>query len=562
MQVTTTKSGQQGTTTTTATTHVHHHAQQQQQLSPPTMTELPSVAQVMRAVTQEGLSIYNRLRSIDADVEFVDRIAGLYSDLPIVANLRCGGWYFPEFDGEVHFKSADGHRGQWQVSLKRLNLHLLPLLAEKGGCVLVDSTRKARTLPDSFSRTVPMWCAVMNRLHDILYGDCRGDADDSVDHGKVGAPDWDTQLHCPPTTVPQQELCQMQDLLDARVHAVLESGVDLSLLKNLRKPLRATWVTTETARAHEAASRSDGDTSTLELEHVDRTKYTAIVCLCASEPVDIEQRRGYVYVQGAADDEETWSMGLTPRLFWQHKTDLLDGDSDTCGDRVRALVSQQMCSGVEAMTPDVLADRDLILAHATTHQIGTTNLFIGNRFAAAHPWCLEIFDAVVVCLLPSELPHQPQHRSILPVRMPAGKRHKKELEDHLEQVLLFVRHHLAQDHRILVASGDSNDRAPTVATAVLAAFFTPDLSVNWIGGAPPDIHQPQLTKQDFTRALHCIRQRVPSACPSRHNMRKLTSFFLSHPRPASHIWAGPTTRQTSSDQHDGNDSNGDGNEAA
>jgi tRNA A64-2'-O-ribosylphosphate transferase len=79
-----------------------------------------------------------------------------------LANKRCGLWYKSSFDDFVHFKSTDGHFGVWQFSLKRLNLNLVTLLLDRDAAIIVDSTRKGRSVPDSFSRTLPMWCAVIN----------------------------------------------------------------------------------------------------------------------------------------------------------------------------------------------------------------------------------------------------------------------------------------------------------------------------------------------------------------------------------------------------------------
>ena len=74
---------------------------------------------------------------------------------------------------------------QWDFSMKRANLHLIPLIqphhqqqpqddeasvdqagsgATTGltGCVLIDSTRRGKRYPDALSKTVPIWCAVLN----------------------------------------------------------------------------------------------------------------------------------------------------------------------------------------------------------------------------------------------------------------------------------------------------------------------------------------------------------------------------------------------------------------
>ena len=36
-------------------------------------------------------------------------------------------------------------------------------VGQKGGCVIVDSTRRGKRFPDSMSRTIPIWTCVLNR---------------------------------------------------------------------------------------------------------------------------------------------------------------------------------------------------------------------------------------------------------------------------------------------------------------------------------------------------------------------------------------------------------------
>ncbi len=90
------------------------------------------------------------------DARFVAEAAERFAGLPLVANLRCGSWYAAPgaFAAAVRFKSTDGHRGEWNLNERRLNLHLVTLIAERGGALLVDATRRGRTMPDSFAKTV------------------------------------------------------------------------------------------------------------------------------------------------------------------------------------------------------------------------------------------------------------------------------------------------------------------------------------------------------------------------------------------------------------------------
>lgn len=88
---------------------------------------MESIYKVSRLIKKREQSLYNALRSIYDDSLFVGEIAQLWPELPVIANLRCGLWYAPHFDGTCYFKSTDGHNGNWSFSVTRLNLHVASL---------------------------------------------------------------------------------------------------------------------------------------------------------------------------------------------------------------------------------------------------------------------------------------------------------------------------------------------------------------------------------------------------------------------------------------------------
>ncbi|PNT75799.1 hypothetical protein BRADI_1g38000v3 [Brachypodium distachyon] len=124
-----------------------------------------SIYKAARRIKRRGSTLYNALRSVAEDAAFVAEIAALWPALPLVANLRCGLWYTHprSLAATCYFKSTDGHAGNWSFSTARLNLHLALLAGERGGCIIVDSTRKGKRFPDSMSKTIPIWCSVLNR---------------------------------------------------------------------------------------------------------------------------------------------------------------------------------------------------------------------------------------------------------------------------------------------------------------------------------------------------------------------------------------------------------------
>lgn len=91
---------------------------------------------------------------------------------------------------------------------KLLILALLPCHPGAQRLVLVDSTREGKRIPDALSKTVPIWCAVLNRAMVLL-------------HPKKN--EWDLELYCPPGAVSEQERSQIVPRLDGWARALVVS---------------------------------------------------------------------------------------------------------------------------------------------------------------------------------------------------------------------------------------------------------------------------------------------------------------------------------------------------
>jgi tRNA A64-2'-O-ribosylphosphate transferase len=89
---------------------------------------------------------------------------------------------------------------QWGFSLRRLNLQLLDIVQNHGGAVIVDSTRRGKSMPDALSKTIPIWCYVINR---------------AVFDGEKHA------LYTPPLAVSRSEHAQIESRLDGCVQQFL-----------------------------------------------------------------------------------------------------------------------------------------------------------------------------------------------------------------------------------------------------------------------------------------------------------------------------------------------------
>lgn len=183
-------------------------------------------------------------------------VCSVYPSTPLLGNRSTGVWYIPHnpSSNECYFKSTDGHCGHWQFSVNRLNLHVLQLAITHGAIAIVDSTRQGKSLPDAFSRTLPIWCAVMNRTIRTRQLQQRQQQSASSDiHATAGCTCdnssrtlcrcWST-AHFPLfISASEQQLISKQ--LPEWTQLLLSSSIDFTAYLTLHKPLRCLWVNTD-----------------------------------------------------------------------------------------------------------------------------------------------------------------------------------------------------------------------------------------------------------------------------------------------------------------------------
>jgi tRNA A64-2'-O-ribosylphosphate transferase len=264
-----------------------------------------SMSSVLRALhKQRRQDRIAHLRSIDHDAAFVRRAHDALGRPPLLANLRCGAWYAPPTrrSGNCYFKSTDGHAGCWDFSLSRLNLQVALAANGRpaggadprgegvgGGAMIVDSTRSGKRYPDALSKTVPIWCCVINRAV------ARSRADRGAD-----AP-WDTALRLPPW-VPPSEASQIEGRLGGWVDMLLRPALAPvldRLVMALDRPLRPGWLCPPTGKgARGAASSADflAEYASAAHEASERAAsagapFAWVHCVCASETCTAEQAR-------------------------------------------------------------------------------------------------------------------------------------------------------------------------------------------------------------------------------------------------------------------------------
>ena len=101
--------------------------------------------------------------------------------------------------------------------------------------VLVDSTRGGKRLPDALSKTVPLWCAVLNTAllrHRARAGQAtpqpEPEPEPELDQGSEPEPGWDCSEHVAPM-VPPSEAAQISDRIAGWADDLEASGPPPSL---------------------------------------------------------------------------------------------------------------------------------------------------------------------------------------------------------------------------------------------------------------------------------------------------------------------------------------------
>ncbi|CAG8459344.1 17349_t:CDS:2 [Acaulospora colombiana] len=347
-------------------------------------------------IHKDSKNIYNRLKSIYEDSKFVSNVSNMLPYLPVVANERCGTWY-------------------------------------------IDPQER---LPDSLSKTIPIWCCTINlaikEYRDSKNNDARVISKSEFSLLQEELDEWDTEFHSLSSVISNSERSQIISLIQRFARDLITSGFDISSLSGrLKKPLRPLWFTP------------------------------------SSNMVDMgsERRQGYVYVQGSADDHEMWAMGLTPSLFWKHREVILDtNDPMECERKVKEIVD-----GHKASNSELLLSSVELIPHPFNF-IGNTNVAIGNYKSANPLTCWENFDCIINCTpepysYSEPIPPSPHGNNYLRLSIPEGKKGQNELFASIPIALEFVGKPLEEKKRILIHCKQGIDRSVGIGLAVLVKYF-------------------------------------------------------------------------------------------
>lgn len=340
-------------------------------------------------------------------------------------------------------------------------------MGEKGGAVVVDSTRRGKSVPDSLAKTVVGWVSVVNR---VLWSEVTELAG-LQDGGRLDA----------------GERWQIEQRVKGWCEGLRGLGLDLEgLRKEGRRPIRIRWaVNGEWEEGEQVATNEDVS--------------TLVLCSASRRVRGAEASEGG-YVQGSGDDHEGWSCGLIPDLFWRHQDVLLETSETELPDLIERLVKEDYTKVDET----------------TAICIKGTSVFVGARGCNATG-----FDLVVDC---HGTPKASDART-LNLCCRERKLGSKDLREKLPIVKAAAKtcYTKSRESRILITCDSGRDLSVGTALALFCIFNDTDRSLI-LGKAAGDINK-HLIKQ----RLAWISSVKPDANPSRATLQAVNSFLMGRP---------------------------------
>ncbi|KAG8532230.1 uncharacterized protein KY384_003871 [Bacidia gigantensis] len=251
-----------------------------------------------------------------------------------------------------------------------------------------------------------------------------------------------------------------------------------------------------------------------------RQSHHTIACLMASNahsaPLTAPSSS---YLPGAGDDEDNWSLSLTPAQFWTHQPSLRSAASTS-----PAAVTETITTIIK--TPET-SPRSLKPA-----TIDHTHLTIGTTALHAAPKVLQLldpFDVIIVCNDDPGLSAS-QHRlvargvepNLIEMGLKDGKLGARVLRKRLHLVEKALMKVEARMPRILVTCSTGRDLSVGVALAIWCLFY--DRGDAFIrGGTVP---KAEITKVYIRERLASLTMSKPDASPSRATLQSVHAYLM------------------------------------
>lgn len=330
-------------------------------------------------------------------------------------------------------------------------------------------------MPDALSKTVGIWIVVLNRL---LFRD---------------VPESHT-LKTPEQVISGSEHAQIEERLDRFVQEARRLDLNLKELRDkVKRPMRPLWVTPTTSLGSLPRPSEDDPFATI------------VLCTASSRP-SVGVRDDPNYVQGAADDHEAWSCGLTAERFWENSEALLATPEDDLPTKI-AETSKTSAASAGATDPVLIKP--------------TSSVFVGDESTV--PQTHTIADVLVYCgpaIDPGVRKTMEQRgNTVIHLSCTSGKNGSRQLRSSLEN-LEGLRKVNAATPKILIAGQDHKDMVVGAALAIICAF------VDEIGNVDCTARQPTTNKVEIKKRLSWIIVSKPDSSPSRATLQSVNSYLM------------------------------------
>ncbi|KAG0038825.1 hypothetical protein BGZ82_010713 [Podila clonocystis] len=194
---------------------------------------------------------------------------------------------------------------------------------------------------------------------------------------------WDTRYHSLPSLISRSEHAQIAEKIDGFAEKLMRFTDLTPLTTKLLKPIRPIWLTPQSFLFKD------------DPPDYSQVGFFPVICLSASRvvPEGMEEQNGYLYVQGSGDDEEMWSKGLRPDLFWDNVDWLLeDGITPAeCENRVKQVVLEAKKKQLEQSRHDPSVPKAKCGKHkgeyaATGHVVFTPSMELCSEIKPSPIW--------------------------------------------------------------------------------------------------------------------------------------------------------------------------------
>lgn len=344
-------------------------------------------------------------------------------------------------------------------------------------------------MPDALSKTVPIWISVLNAAFGL---EPRHSKDNDLG-GDVA--DRTNVLRTPASIVSPSEHAQIAARLPEFVRDFASTSLaSIKDVVSLEKPMEPLWVTPDT----------------VEFPPLPENKH-AVILVTASGRTS-SSIGNEAYVQGAADDAESWARGLTAGLFWRHREDLLAASEEELPTMIEALLlAEKILDASSGRVPTLVKP--------------TNTIWIADNAAAEHVG--SEYDLVVCCgPEPSEnLEAKLKSRYLQLKCSKTPKIGSRDLRTQLPRLIASSSlRGVSAESKILVTCPTGKDLAVGVALAVIC------LCIDGQGAVAPDSlatgDRAVTNKSEIKQRLSWIMVSMPDASPSRATLQSINDFIL------------------------------------